>query len=321
VTSSTELPENRYKLVRLTLGPCPSVMIDHAEYSAIARAKQGVLTALALEEKFSLLLENYAEYESELLDVAVRSSIFSHQAWSEFQSDIHAVNRRLVNLLTATKLYADHVDHELIRLYGRGAAVPSTYRDERDKSRASVLSWRALELLRNVVQHRDFPIHELSLESSADRDDPDRGFVRHSVHPSIAVQRLASDRRMDARDRQTLVDLAAKGQNLQLTPMVREYVAAIARLHGLIRGAMAPDLDVWDLAISSALEKARAAFGDVFAVGAARIVECEDGEEEHDVVEIFDDPIKRRQFLAARTFRVQFLANGYVSSKPKPREA
>ena len=321
MAASIEQDDNQYKLVRLTGGPSPPVRIDHAEYSAIAKAKQGVVAALALEEKFSLLLENYAEYESELLDVAVRSSIFSHQAWGEFQADIHAVNRRLVNLLTATKLYADHVDHELIQLYGRSAAVPIKYRDERDKSRASVLSWRALELLRNVVQHRDFPVHELSLESSGDREDPDRGFVRHSVHPSIAVQRLSSDRRIDARDRQTLDELAAKGSKLQLTPMVREYVAAIARLHGLVRDAMAPDLDVWDLAISSALEKARVAFGDVFAVGAARIVECEDGEEEHDVVEIFDDPIKRRRFLAARTFRVQFLANGYVSSKPKIQEA
>ena len=78
--------------------------------------------------------------------------------------------------------------------------------------------------------------------------------------------------------------------------------------HGLVRDAMAPDLDVWDLAISTALEKARAAFGDVCAVAAARIVECEDGEEEHDVVEIFDDPIKRRRFLASSfTFHVQVL--------------
>lgn len=176
-------------------------------------------------------------------------------------------------------------------------------------------------MLRNVVQHRDFPIHELSLESSADREDPDRGFVRHSVHPSITVQRLSSDRRMDARDRETLRDLAAKGPKLQLTPMIREYVAAIARLHGSVRDAMASDVGIWDLTISSALEKARAAFGDVFAVGAARVVECEDGEEEHEVVEIFDDPIKRRTFLAGRTFGVQFLANGYVSSKPKTREA
>lgn len=318
---STEQHVNHYKLVRLTLGPCPPLRIDHAEYSAIVKAKQGVVTALALEEKFSLLLENYAEYESELLDVALRSSIFSQQAWGEFQSDIHAVNRRLVNLLTATKLYADHVDHELIQLYGRGEPVPIMYREERDKNRASVLSWRALELLRNVVQHRDFPVDELSLESSSDRSDPDRAFVQHSVHPSIDVQRLSSDRRIDARDRETLVELAAKGPKLQLTPMVRDYVAAIARLHGLVRDAMASDLDIWDLTISSALEKARAAFGDVFAVGAARIVECEDGEEEHDVVEIFDDPIKRRRLLAARTFHVQFLANGYVSSKPKTRKA
>ena len=158
-------------LVRLTVGPYPPVGIDHAEYSAIAKAKQGVVTALALEEKFSLLLENYAEY-SELLDVAVRSSIFSHQEWGEFQADIHAVNRRLVNLLTATKLYADHVDHELIQFVWSGCGSAQQVRDERDKSRASVLSWRALELLRNVVQHRGFPVHELSLESSGDHQDP-----------------------------------------------------------------------------------------------------------------------------------------------------
>lgn len=319
--SSEGQRNSQYRLVRLTLGQHEPVSISAGEYAAIVRAKQGVVAALALEEKFNLLLENYAEYEGELLTMAVRDSLFLHYEWSSFQAEIHTANRRLVNLLTATKLYADHVNHELIQLYGRKAEIPGLYRSQLTTARSTSLPWRAMELLRNVVQHRAFPIHQLSLESSVDLDDPATRFVRHSVHPSFSVSELGKDPRLTADDRKTVSELAQLGETIQLTPMIRSYVAALAQLHNAVRNSMAADLETWDAAITGALERARRVIGDAFAIGAARIVESEDGEEEHDVVEVFDDLIKRRQFLSGRTTRVQHIANGYVSSRPKIGEA
>lgn len=306
-----------FKLVRLTMGAGESIRISQDEYASMVRSKRGVLAALALEEKFNLLLENYAEYEEELLRLALRDSIFGHHQWGAFQEAIYAVNRRVVNLLSAARLYTDHVDHELIRLYGRQGSVPALYRERRRAERDTTLANRTMELIRNYLQHRAFPIHELSIEIGSDRDEPSKVHARHSVHPSVKVAELEKDPRLD---RAVLRALAERGPKVQLTPMIREHVASIARVHLSVREAMSEDVARWDRTLTDAIERARQSCGDTIAIAAARIVECEDGDEEHDVEELFEDPIKRRTYLVRRTSRAQFVERGYVSSRPKPGE-
>ena len=47
------------------------IEITEDEYRAIAAAKDGLITFIGIEQKFDLVLENYAEYERELLGLAV----------------------------------------------------------------------------------------------------------------------------------------------------------------------------------------------------------------------------------------------------------
>ena len=192
------------------------------------------------------------------------------------------------------------------------------YRERQSAERDAKLSWRAMELIRNYLQHRSFPIHELSLETSADREEPSRGYARHSVHPAVTVSELQKDSRLD---RELLRALAAKGAKVPLTPMIREYVSSIAQVHSAVREAMSADVSGWDDTLTNAIDLARTAFGTTIGLAAARVEESEDGQEEYAVEDLFDEPIKRRHYLVARTSRAQLLERGYVSSRPKIDEA
>ena len=88
------------------------ITITVERFKEIAAAKKKLVVATGLEEKFHILLENYADFERALLDLALRHLIFSTAGWFEFQDEILAINRRLANLLSAARSYFDQVDHE-----------------------------------------------------------------------------------------------------------------------------------------------------------------------------------------------------------------
>jgi hypothetical protein len=73
---------------------------------------------LVSRKKFNLLLENYMEFEQELLNLTARQMVFTQSNWSSFNRDIQVINRRMANLLTACRLYVDQVSHDISLLYG-----------------------------------------------------------------------------------------------------------------------------------------------------------------------------------------------------------
>jgi len=106
-----------YGLTARTLDNGGFVPIDCNEFSEIRLARDGLLTALGIEEKFDLLIENYAEYEIALLSISTDHMLHANgQSWCSAIGNLHVVNRRLSNLLTTARLYIDHVRHDMNNL-------------------------------------------------------------------------------------------------------------------------------------------------------------------------------------------------------------
>ena len=117
---------------------------------------------VGIEEKFDLLVENYFDYERELLELALRQSLSRDWTWQSMNLDRLAITEGAANLLSAARLYVDHLEHDLNEALGpdhevaRNAHGPSSARYD------ASLSYRAMEALRNVAQHHSFPVHTLS---------------------------------------------------------------------------------------------------------------------------------------------------------------
>jgi len=83
------------------------VEIDEIGYLSANIARQNLLEILFLEEKLDLVMENFYEYETELLSIASRMMIFGHDDHISMSRERYLVSRRIVNLLTAGRMYID----------------------------------------------------------------------------------------------------------------------------------------------------------------------------------------------------------------------
>jgi hypothetical protein len=140
-----------------------SAKISEDEFTRTKQAKRSLVVAMSIEGKFDLLLENYAEFERGLLELALHQMIFSDLDWSSMQFDTQKVNRTLTNLLSASRLYIDQLKHEAGAL---DTSTPSLARVLKDKGSAeydSKLGYRVMEASRNYTQHRDLPVQQLKL--------------------------------------------------------------------------------------------------------------------------------------------------------------
>ena len=108
----------RHGITLCTLGPRPFLAISADDFAALKTAQHNLLLMLSIEEKFDALLQNYAEYERELLSLALEHTVFQVFEWSTIIGDLHTVNRRLANVLTMARVYEDHTKQDLNTIYG-----------------------------------------------------------------------------------------------------------------------------------------------------------------------------------------------------------
>ena len=74
-----------------TLGKSVLVEIDEPSFLEVRRARDALVTMIGVEQKFDLLLENYSDYERELLELSLDQALRVDHEWASFQNDIAAV--------------------------------------------------------------------------------------------------------------------------------------------------------------------------------------------------------------------------------------
>ena len=97
------------------------VDVTKEEFERVVAAREACLVALSLEEKLSLVLNNFYEFEVELLKLAERHLVWNAIEYEDVMGDRLLLDRRIVNLLTASRLYLDHTAHALSGLFGGGS--------------------------------------------------------------------------------------------------------------------------------------------------------------------------------------------------------
>lgn len=60
--------------------------ISEERFSAVVAAKSKLWEVVGAEEKFDLFLENYVEFERELLNMTLRYAVFNLNEWKEFKA-------------------------------------------------------------------------------------------------------------------------------------------------------------------------------------------------------------------------------------------
>jgi len=304
----------QHGITKLFIGSNNFLEISDREFDEAKVAKQNLLEVLSIEEKFNLILENYAEYENELLTLSLKHMIFSGRDWSSFENEIHIISRRLINLLTICRLYIDQIPHNLNSIYGAGSGKIEMLKGRMSQEYDSNLGYRVLEALRNYVQHRGLPIYRL--EYNASRQENTSGiYFKHIITPYLSVSRLKEEKRFKSvvlNELETIRDL------IDLKPLVRQYMESLGRVHQFIRELLTNDVTKWD----SAILQIQKLYCDQFAedaLGLAVVVQ-ENDSNRAETIQIFDDMIKHRQWLIRKNRMLTHYNSGIISSEARPRD-
>jgi hypothetical protein len=146
-----------FALTNAVLGYSHFVDISKEEYRAIGDSKKCLIEALYIEQKLDMVVEDYFEFEMELLATSTRQMVQWNQDYYWFQEEINRLNRRIVNLLSVCRLYLDQSIHHLSCIYGKEGEKLNNIKKKISREYDSKLGFRVMEAMRNYVQHRGFP--------------------------------------------------------------------------------------------------------------------------------------------------------------------
>jgi hypothetical protein len=250
-----------YALVPLLREDDDAISLTSEQHGQLAQAKRALVATIGIEQKFDLLLENYVEYESELLSLSMRLVAFRHSEWGEFQEQSLGITRRLVNLLSAARMYVDQISHDLSRLFGKEHQVYVAVKKTSAKHYDERFGFRLMETLRNSIQHQS--IAGIRLKHRYDTDEPkEEDLLAAADKRQVIVRVIPILNVSDLHDMQLKPSVRAEieglGQDdLDLTLLVREYIDGLAAMQYELRRCAQHDRKQWESTIREALTSAR----------------------------------------------------------------
>ena len=213
----------KYSVKILSLNKQPELIITETKFQELKEAKECLSNIFSFEEKYELLLANYMELEKECLNIAVKYMIKNNFEYQDFFDIKLLLNQRIVNLLTAARLYLDQIQQH-IRICNLNFDVKSLFSFEYDNN----FEYRFMEALRNYVQHRGLAVHSTSIKSNwtSLKDD---GELQFRILMFTNKDNIGKDRVFK---KQVLEEMPEK-VNLLYTSRV--YIESISKVHCKIR--------------------------------------------------------------------------------------
>lgn len=219
----------KYCLKVWGIGKIPEIEIDSDRYDALQDARNVLSGALAIEEKYDLLFSNYLELEKEALNYATECMVKGSLGYDGFAMARQSINRRIVNLLTSTRLYIDHIQQNIKLCIEKDSEfdVKSSMSAQYDEN----FSYRFMEALRNYVQHCGLAIHSVSTPTRWTSQDDD-GELEFGLNVFSHRERLEESKKFKAT---TLKEMPEKVEIIRTS---RSYVSSISTVHSEIRNTI-----------------------------------------------------------------------------------
>jgi hypothetical protein len=172
----------------------------------------------------------------------------------------------------------------------------------------SRLGYRVMEALRNHALHRGLPIQELMHSAWVVNHDDER-----SWHHSISLTLMLDQVRGTGGFKTAIVEeLAKSGESVDLRPLVREYVAALAEIQMVFRGVTSDDFYKATYWIEELVERYQKEDGNTSGLAAVRRKDGRSVER----VWVSRDSIERIKGLVARHSHMGGIERRFVTSEP-----
>lgn len=314
-------------LTRTTRSRPGWIMLEDAEAQALIRAMEQLHSAISLEERFGLILDAYRQYEIVLFELGLNEVLGLRERWPESRRGISLVAQPLSNFLTAQRHYAD-------RAYASVGKI-STSDEARALAKKRWTDFKAefpivsdIAELRDHSQHVAHLVHgmvkSMGVQRKCDCEHATQSKCSREGVESRIIPFLKADKLREYTDvnrgiqPDTLDRLAAMGDRVSITWLLRSYVDAIAEWHQQIREQISEDLQMAESIVRDAVERAQTAFDDN-----RTYVQVVRQDTNGDVVEsfgVFTDPIDtikllHRQYPIPKNLSSRFISTDCESSE------
>lgn len=240
------------------------------DFDALNAASDGLVLALAIEEKFDILIANFAELERDLLTVSLEDMIYLEEdVRLAGRDDRMLFNRRLSNLLSSARMYRDQVKADLNATDAwKALGMKQWVNDAMSKAAEDHVAFRACEALRNVTQHQETPVYSFvrqgsrtdlglcfatvltaSLSAFSSKRTPNQK-LEGELWPAFAPE--TEKKRPERVDDPTVL----------LMPLVRTYVEILAGIHAELRERLRPSIESWEAFVKAQVAKAGQVLGE-----------------------------------------------------------
>lgn len=299
------------KYVIMTPSSSGAIDIDESEYELIKDARSKLFELFYLEEKLDLVIENFYEYETELLSMATRVMIYKDANYFSMSRERTLISRRIVNLLSACRMYLRQSIEHIKNIYGEDSKELSLFIKEQNLMYDQNLGYRTMEALRNYVQHQGFPIHSVTFPQQKIRDENSFQLLSRVV-PLINISSLEEDGDFNKTVLKQLKEIQ-KNSYVDFKPLIREHIECIGKIHEKARELTRQDLVVWENVLDATISKFKNEFGkEITTVSIATVKENGMWGEQKSV---FKEFIKVRQDLERKNRIFINLKKRYVSNE------
>lgn len=206
------------------LGQNSKIDISEQKYNELKKSKGVLFNALEIEEKYEIILSSYLDFEQKILSITAKCMVHGHLGYSDFFEIRLSLNVKLINLLTAVKLYVDQVNQNVTKCLecdiNAKNGVDKFFLHEFENNKY----YRFMSGLRNYVQHNGLPVHLINQDSRWKNE-----FLEHSTELFTQLSVLKKDKRMKGKYINGIED------EIDLKIATRSYIESISNVHHSIR--------------------------------------------------------------------------------------
>lgn len=206
------------------LDPAPVIEITESEYNSLGKSRTVLINALAIEEKYEILLSNYLEFEQELLRISSYYMVRRHVGYEEYFYVRLNLDIKMVNMLTAAKLYVDQLNQNVKECLPDVPHIKETVKSLFSREYDNNRYYRFMEVLRNYVQHRGIPVHNIQQPHRWTSHGED-GRLECSIEIASLKKILEEDKKIKKSV------LAEFGDSIDLKAAARNYMECMSCIH------------------------------------------------------------------------------------------
>jgi len=224
-----------YEIGFITGGNASRLAITESEFSDYLDAKKKLLSLLAIEEAFDIVLTSFEEFEHLLVRVALEHAMYQGIDWHSFITNLRRFNHKLNDVLSAIYLYFEHTRGALTDLFGKSSPELLLYRGFCKRECEQNLSVRLMQLIRDVSQHVNLPLKSLSMPMKR-KGEPGNSILEFVSQPRFRKDDLGIKEKIPRKHREDWEkDSPGLPDDIAIPDHLRKYVMSVGRTNSEVR--------------------------------------------------------------------------------------